>query len=99
MDCPRSSSAMPVAVGLQVSVPSNHACQVAAAILPTSPDPRRGATEPQEAVVGRQVRALNGAAHLTGDVLPTAAGQEPVVATRDDLGTVGQPDPKRGLHG
>ena len=93
VDGHRAPTSTLVSVDLEVRVPTNHAGQVSAAVLRTGIDRRHGPAETEEAVVGRQVRALTRAAHGAGDVLPASPGEEAMVPAGDDLGPVRQRRP------
>ena len=60
---------------------------------------RGEATDAHELVVEREVWPLQRALLGAGHVLPAAAGQEPVVAARDELGPSSSVDPVRRLDG
>jgi hypothetical protein len=86
-----------VGIRSQPAIPADHAAKVPLPVVIVH-DRRRGeGAHPHQLVVGRQIRALSVSAHATGDELPTAFGQEPVVGTGDQTPAVAQANAIRRL--
>ncbi len=88
-----------VVVAPDVSVPADHAAEIAAPVVVAV---RRGARElarAQQLASDRQMRSPRPALLRAGDVLPATRREEPVIAARDELRPVLEDDPVGRLHG
>src|SRR6266516_7150231 len=78
-------------------VAADHPAEVAPSIARAFPGCRGELPRPHQFVVDRQMRALTRAAPGARDELPPALRQEPMIAARDELGSVLQCDPEGRL--
>ncbi len=86
-----------IAVTAEIGLAADHAAEIAAPVLNRVLWPFREPAEAHELVVRGEERPLVRALLRPGDVLPSALGQEPVVAAGDELGPVFERDPVGGL--
>ncbi len=87
-----------VPVDAKMTVTPDHSAQVAAPIVVRVADAWkcRHRAESHQGVVGGQIRTLT-AARIARHEFPSAFGEETVISARNQLGSIGEPDPPGGL--
>jgi hypothetical protein len=83
----------------EVCIPANDSAQVPAPVIVRGPDRLRELAGAHQLVGERQVRPLQGPLLRADDVPPPPVRKKPVIAARDELGSVLERDPERALDG
>ena len=94
----RTASAR-VSMDFQMCVPADETREVPASVVVTRGPRLREGAHAEQAIPGGEERPSVRALLRSSNVLPTALGEEPMIATGDDLSPVGEPNAMSALDG